>query len=346
VDIFADGRQLTCYPSNLGALSAYLFPPLPDNVGELKQGWTGSSQDFRFECRPAKIDDGFAFDAKVFSPFYGVLADEHASHYVFDTASSFMASSDETITVRGKYSMDGFGGVKLLQSQMLTDAAIKRLTNNADAYFAAMLAYDQQIETAMKAERPASVPLLATAGSNLKSAVDQLTDPLFHASAQERLDHHRDTTQEVMKRTAVLNEHIGKPAFAFATTDLDGHVVRLADQRGKVVVLDFWYRGCGWCARTMPMVNALVMDFANQPVTFYAMSTDNDPADARFVVKQLGVKSVTLRAEKLAEPMSVTGFPTLIVIDKHGNIRSFDDGYRPTLRQDVGKLITDLLREP
>jgi len=237
-DVFDDGRQLPCYPTNFGAMSAYAFPPLPKSAREVKAAWTESAQGFRFESKVSNNPAGFAFDAKVFSPFYGVLADDHVSHYVFDAAGDFVAQTDETITCRGKYNMVGHGGLKLLVNRMISEAALKNLTTNADAYFSAMSVYDQQIEAAVKAGHPSADKLLASAGTNLKSAVEQLTDPIFQSSAKELLDHHGETTQYAMKRIKLLDDRIGKPAFAFTTTDLDGNVVRLAESTsmGRFVI--------------------------------------------------------------------------------------------------------------
>lgn len=39
----------------------------------------------------------------------------------------------------------------------------------------------------------------------------------------------------------------GSPAFDFDLPDKDGRRVRLSDFRGKVVLIDFWYTGCGNC---------------------------------------------------------------------------------------------------
>lgn len=39
---------------------------------------------------------------------------------------------------------------------------------------------------------------------------------------------------------------VGKPAPDFAVPDLDGKIHRLSEQRGKIVVLNFWSANCPW----------------------------------------------------------------------------------------------------
>ena len=43
-------------------------------------------------------------------------------------------------------------------------------------------------------------------------------------------------------------------AWDWEAKGIDGTVHRLSEYRGKVVVMDFWYRGCGWCMGAMPKI--------------------------------------------------------------------------------------------
>jgi hypothetical protein len=64
-------------------------------------------------------------------------------------------------------------------------------------------------------------------------------------------DNHSKHKIDGAKRFAAV---IGHPAPAWEIKDLDGRTHTLEQYRGKVLVLDFWYRGCGWCMRAMPQV--------------------------------------------------------------------------------------------
>ena len=58
-------------------------------------------------------------------------------------------------------------------------------------------------------------------------------------------------------RQAFVQRFVGRPAPAFALKDTDGKLVRLADQRGKVVLLNFWYSGCLPCRKETPDLASL-----------------------------------------------------------------------------------------
>jgi RNA polymerase sigma factor (sigma-70 family) len=119
----------------------------------------------------------------------------------------------------------------------------------------------------------------------------------------------------------------------------NGEPVRLADLRGKVVVLDFWGHWCGPCLRAMPALTALHDQFADQGLVVIA-------------VHDKSVKSIAELDERLAKvrqerwfgrdlpflvaldgdgattaAFGVTTFPTSLLIDREGNIaRRLDDG--------------------
>jgi len=139
---------------------------------------------------------------------------------------------------------------------------------------------------------------------------------------------------------------IGKPAASWKAPGLDGKAHDLADYRGKVVVLDFWYRGCGWCVRAMPQMNEVTEHFAGKPVAVLGMNTDGDAGDAKLVVDVMGLKYDTIRIHddrELPGKYGVQGFPTVIVIDPEGIVRDVHVGYSKDLREKLTKSIEALL---
>jgi thiol-disulfide isomerase/thioredoxin len=114
--------------------------------------------------------------------------------------------------------------------------------------------------------------------------------------------------------------------------------------QADATVLDFWYRGCGWCMRAMPQVNQLNGDFKDKPVAVIGLNTDRDVNDAKFVVDALGLNYTTLRIDQdTVSQFQVRGFPTMILIDPDGVVREFHVGYSPSLRADIGKKVQELL---
>ena len=109
-------------------------------------------------------------------------------------------------------------------------------------------------------------------------------------------------------------------------------------------MLDFWYRGCGWCIRAMPQMKEIAAHFKDQPVTVFGMNTDSDQADAQLVIDKLKLNYPNLKAEGIPSKYSVQGFPTLLIIDQKGILRDIHTGYSPTLKEEVVKSIEGLLK--
>src|SRR5690606_11447212 len=65
---------------------------------------------------------------------------------------------------------------------------------------------------------------------------------------------------------------VGKDAPAFELSLLDDSTFRLAEHRGRVVVLDFWATWSGPCIKAMPEVMEVVAAFPPGAVTFLAVN--------------------------------------------------------------------------
>jgi peroxiredoxin len=177
----------------------------------------------------------------------------------------------------------------------------------------------------------------------LKAAGAGLNNEELKADLADKVTQHKQMEQYYLDGAKRRAKVLGKPAAEFETTDINGKKVKLSDLRGQVVVLDFWYRGCGWCIKSMPQMNQLAEDFAGKPVAIFGMNTDRNEADAKFVIEKMALKYPTLKAEGQPEKFGVQGFPTLIVIDPQGRVHDVHVGYSPTLREDIGKEIRELL---
>jgi len=114
---------------------------------------------------------------------------------------------------------------------------------------------------------------------------------------------------------------VGSPAPEIVLPTTDGRTVRLADLRGRPVVLNFFASWCRPCEEEMPALEALARDGR---VGVVGVTYRDSPADARAFVKRLGVTFPTLidddTASAVARAYGVRSPPMTFFIDSRGRI--------------------------
>jgi peroxiredoxin len=341
-DVFPDGRVLMNKTIQYRHHPDALFPRLPATAAEAANGWAVANGDETTTFKPT-APGALTFESVKESLFNKIYLSTHSSTATYDPTKGFVSKVEANYSQGYGFSGKGTGLMDLVDVKTIDSEQLKQFTAAADKYFAAVATSEGKTEAARKAKPDEAKALTAKALDVLKSAEKQIKQPDFNADLAARIDKHDSTAKYVLEEAERRDKVLGKPAAEFDTTDIDGKKVKLADLKGQVVVLDFWYRGCGWCVKAMPQMNRLADDFAGKPVAIFGMNTDQKEEDAKFVIEKLGLKYPTLKAEGLPQKFGVQGFPTLIIIDQRGNVADIHVGYSPTLRDEVGKTIRDLL---
>lgn len=108
-----------------------------------------------------------------------------------------------------------------------------------------------------------------------------------------------------------------------------GETVRLADFRGKVVLLHFWATWCHVCRRETPTVNSLAGRFRHKNFKVVALSVDRTMGAARRYLKDNGYTHLTVfhdEGMKSLRAVGVEGTPTTFLVDKQGFMIGFVEG--------------------
>jgi thiol-disulfide isomerase/thioredoxin len=122
---------------------------------------------------------------------------------------------------------------------------------------------------------------------------------------------------------------IGLPAAGFTLPILaggePGSRVRLADLRGKVVVLDFWASWCAPCRAEMPIVDRVARRHEGKGVVVLGVATSDEQVPALQFVSSHGIGYTTVydEGDHVANAFQVRELPTLVVIDAAGVVSAF-----------------------
>jgi thiol-disulfide isomerase/thioredoxin len=154
------------------------------------------------------------------------------------------------------------------------------------------------------------------------------------------------TAEEEKKMLLATRTH--QPAPDFRVTTLGKKEIRLADLKGKVVVLNFWATWCGPCVEEMPYFEKAVERYKGiADVIFLAVSTDDNRALVRPFVQKKGYRMMVAYDEGAAEALNVRGIPATFIIDRSGVIQFQDSGFGGAGKDYVRRLSwrVDLLKE-
>lgn len=112
----------------------------------------------------------------------------------------------------------------------------------------------------------------------------------------------------------------GKTAPDFTVSD-GATSVRLADYRGKVVLVNFWATWCPPCVAELPSL--LKFHHDNPDIAILAISIDEDPGQYQRFIQQRHIDLITVRDpnQTAASLFNTEMWPETYVIDRKGVIR-------------------------
>jgi peroxiredoxin len=245
----------------------------------------------------------------------------------------------EGYNFRGK----GTGSLELVSVERRDSQWTKQLCQEADRYFQASRAYEEKTEQAVNDDKR-SKQLMEEADAILEAAQSAASLPIIKEQLDQQLTSHKWMATNIAAEAGRRAKVVGHPAAAWELPDLNGKSHSLEEYRGKVVILDFWYRGCHPCMRAMPQVKQLAAEFQGQPVVVLGMSVDESDADARFVVDKMRVDYTTLKTDwELPQKYAAHACPLLVIIDQKGTVRDLHVGYSQSLQREVGEIVRQLL---
>ena len=107
----------------------------------------------------------------------------------------------------------------------------------------------------------------------------------------------------------------------FKLQELNGKSWTLKEQRGKVVVLNFWATWCPPCRKEMPDLDALYRQFKDQGVVILAISDEDAGKVKPFIAQQKVTYPILLDpGRKVNELFQIEGIPKTFVYDRTGKL--------------------------
>jgi thiol-disulfide isomerase/thioredoxin len=137
---------------------------------------------------------------------------------------------------------------------------------------------------------------------------------------------------------------IGQHAYEIMLPDTKGTVLKLSDQKGKVVLIDFWASWCGPCRKANPGLVSLYSKYKDKGFEIFGVSIDDDKKAWKKAIAadRITWKQVNARGGwdgRVALEWKLEQIPASFLLDQQGKVIAVD----PT-REDIESLLKNILK--
>ncbi|MFQ5543579.1 MAG: peroxiredoxin family protein [Nitrospiria bacterium] len=144
-----------------------------------------------------------------------------------------------------------------------------------------------------------------------------------------------------------VTQSILKKASDFTVKSLSGKNIKLSEQRGRVVILNFWATWCTPCKKELPYFNDLYGKYKTVGLEILGVNIDKTTAEARRMSNAFAISFPVLLdpSGKVSDLYGIRSMPTTYVIGKGGMVRHIHWGFGPDEPGRYEKEIRSLLKE-
>jgi thiol-disulfide isomerase/thioredoxin len=169
----------------------------------------------------------------------------------------------------------------------------------------------------------------------------------LHPAVEPKVAQDLDDASPDGRKPGIESPLVGKPApdFNLELHGSGGKKFHLADQKGHVVILDFWATWCGPCLQAMPQVEKVAEEFADQGVQLIAVNLEEPAKTISNMLERHKLKmTVAMDIDGVAAgKYQATAIPQTVIIDRNGNVARLFVGGGPKLADQLREALRDVL---
>lgn len=140
---------------------------------------------------------------------------------------------------------------------------------------------------------------------------------------------------------------ISKTAPDFTLKSMSGKNLNLAEQRGSIIVINFWASWCGPCRTEMPVLEAFYNKYQDLGVSVWGINVEQENQAGRDFLADLNLTFPILfdATNTISKTYDVEAMPTTVIVDRDGKVRYVFKGYKPGYEKKYASAIKKLIRE-
>jgi peroxiredoxin len=151
----------------------------------------------------------------------------------------------------------------------------------------------------------------------------------------------------IASTSAIAKPTSGEQSPDFTLKSRDGGNIKLSEQRGNIVLVNFWASWCGPCREELPAFEKLYQEYQDLGVEILAVNVDSEAEKANVLLDDIEVSFPVLfdTSGEVSQLYDVNAMPTTVLVDRDGNVRLLHPGYRKGDEKKYEKAIKMLMRE-
>ena len=140
---------------------------------------------------------------------------------------------------------------------------------------------------------------------------------------------------------------VGEKAPDFTLKSMAGKNLNLVEQRGNIILINFWASWCAPCRTEMPELQALQEKYQDLGFSVWAINVEQENQAGRKFLADLTLTFPIFFDAKntLSATYKVAAMPTSIIVDRNGIVRFIFRGYKSGYEKKYAKAIKQLIRE-
>ena len=140
---------------------------------------------------------------------------------------------------------------------------------------------------------------------------------------------------------------IGQSAPDFTLKSTQGINLKLAEQRGQIIVINFWASWCGPCRKEMPVLQTFHSKYKSLGVSVWGVNVEQENQAGRDFLADLDLSFPIFfdSSNKISASYQVEAMPTTVIVDRSGKVRYVFRGYKDGYEKKYAKAIKKLIRE-
>lgn len=149
------------------------------------------------------------------------------------------------------------------------------------------------------------------------------------------------------RREAALAKKVSGKAPLWELPDPKDRIYRLADFKGRNVVLHFWATWCNPCLTTMPLLDKWTRDSKPRNTDVFSINIwESNHAEAmKMMLSGRYAMMPLVGNDDMSVQYGFSGIPYIVVIDRQGNLAYADSGYSPDLPETLDFWLEELNKQ-